>query len=799
MLPHHYSATGGKSVALPLTPTNMSLPAASAQVALKEPVLPPELVAYLQEPNVFTRQDIDASVFKPAPHFVHCRDWPGIAAKLVNCGLARITKDEDEPRFDRWHLRTGVFGVPKSEGDLVRLIIDRRRANLVEHSMRHLVIHDERLTKDRKAELLRFMTLPHSSQYTDLVIPFKGEVRVSLEDARDFFYLLQMPEARVRETMIGWPVNCSELFERLGMEVPAAWRGEKRVSLQLLSPAMGDQKSVDVVQASHTHTVHALRALSPPQWMSFGFAPPGTGQWQGAYVDDYSQVTLLPGQSSVPGYTNELQLERDACSRKRVYAAYDRVQFQRKKSKSVVLASTAVVWGGEIDSTRRDVGGSLAKVKPLVRLTMGLLKKSLVSRKQLQRIVGFWTHHLMYRRCGLALFDKIYAFMRHGRGRRLRWTAPVKDELYLVCVLWPLLRSSLSAHLSDTLIATDATLEYGGVCAAQLSVEEAVWCWYRCPRRAGAVRWSSLDPLDEYEVESVAVPDVFMEAFVGSKHFKLLKKYRLKVRHHINVQEGIAWRTAVKMLTQWPRFDGSRVVFIVDSLVLQSVITRGRSRSRRLNQVALAAAASLLFADVYPLMSWVRTEHNPADDPTRHADLRMGKPLPVEKSVNSIGEYCPWVLAATQSMWADLGWMERVSCAAANPVESRLFDSTRGFPGEGPAGRRRLRPETCPERTYEYEWTQWRIRPLCAFKDLQKEEVRVINKVLGTYVQYLHAMGRPTQWGTDTLAGAQFAVPSLQGNLKEVWSIQRQWCRITPMTTRTPLPLDVLLAMCVVC
>eukprot|EP00971_Amphidinium_carterae_P330867 6464124-Amphidinium_carterae.1 len=166
-------------------------------------------------------------------------------------------------------------------------------------------------------------------------------------------------------------------------------------------------------------------------------------------------------------------------------------------------------------------------------------------------------------------------------------------------------------------------------------------------------------------------------------------------------------------------------------------------------------------------------------------------------------------------MWADLGWMKAAPCSDANPVESRLFDSTRGFPGEGPAGRRRsttgevprqdlrVRVENKTAMRYTHKLQlldRWLgENGLPPFKDLQKEESRVINKVLGTYVQYLHAVGRPTQWGTDTLAGAQFAAPSLQGHLKEAWSIQRQWCRITPMTTRTPLPLDVLLAMCVVC
>eukprot|EP00971_Amphidinium_carterae_P163532 3242595-Amphidinium_carterae.1 len=78
-------------------------------------------------------------------------------------------------------------------------------------------------------------------------------------------------------------------------------------------------------------------------------------------------------------------------------------------------------------------------------------------------------------------------------------------------------------------------------------------------------------------------------------------------------------------------------------------------------------------------------------------------------------------------------------------------------------------------------------------------DLRVVNKVLSAYIQFLHTSGRPTQWGIDTLAGVQFAVPALQGHLREVWSLQRQWCRITPMQTRTPLPWDVLLAMCAVC
>eukprot|EP00971_Amphidinium_carterae_P058441 1156167-Amphidinium_carterae.1 len=146
----------------------MSLPEASAQVDLVEPVLPSEPVSHLQRPGAFSRDDLEEASFLPAPHFVHCEDWPGVAAQIISSGLARVCLSSEEPRLKHWHLRTGLFGVPKAEGDLVRLILDRRRANQGEKSLRALVIEDTGLAAERKVELLRYMTLPHSSQFVDL-------------------------------------------------------------------------------------------------------------------------------------------------------------------------------------------------------------------------------------------------------------------------------------------------------------------------------------------------------------------------------------------------------------------------------------------------------------------------------------------------------------------------------------------------------------------------------------------------------------------------------------------------------
>eukprot|EP00971_Amphidinium_carterae_P352836 6492748-Amphidinium_carterae.2 len=818
--PHDYSAsTVSSAVALELTPNNMSLPEVSAQVPLEYPVLPPELVHYLRSASAFRDPECDPLTVKMPPHFMCCDNWLGVGSRLVSCGLAEVTHDWLEPSFGKYHLRTGLFGVAKADSDLVRLIVDRRRANMVERSMRAVTLADDSLSCERKGELLRLMTLPHASQFLDLVVPRGGALLICLEDARDFFYLLQLPEVRVKETMLGLSLSTKQLFSRLGRAVPAEFAGEPTCSLLLRSPAMGDQKSVDVAQSAHTHSLLALGALHKEQWMTFGFKPPGRSQWQGAYVDDYCQVTMLPGKSWVPGFANGRQKLKSQRSRERVYGAYKQVCFQRKESKSVVDQPSGVVWGGELSSERLDLGGPLPKVKGLVRITMSVVRRKRCAGKHLQRIVGFWTHHMMFRRCGLALFDRIYAYVNAWGKRRVCWLPHfVLDELYGVCLLWPLLRSSLSAHLADCMVATDATLDYGAVCHTQLSLVESLWAWQRCPRRAGAVSWVSLDPLEEYEVDAPVIPDPFMECFANSKQFVLDKKYRFKVAHHINVQEAIAWRTSVKLLSQHKRFDSSRIVFLVDSLVLQSVVSRGRSRSRRLNRVASSAAAFLLFADIYPLVSWVRTHANPADDPTRHVLLRGPVPLlpPVSADILSMYSTHPWVAAATWSMWKSLGWKVPELDVLQQRSESDLFDATLGYPGEGPGGGK---PRKGRE-PYIKQDLRVRVQPATALRYRQKLSLlenwlanngfmalsalldapeALVNQILSAYLQFLHVAGRPTQWGTDTLAAIQFAGPSWQGRLRASWAIQRQWCRITPFHTRTPLPLDVLLAMVTVC
>ena len=65
---------------------------------------------------------------------------------------------------------------------------------------------------------------------------------------------------------------------------------------------------------------------------------------------------------------------------------------------------------------------------------------------------------------------------------------------------------------------------------------------------------------------------------------------------------------------------------VVDSLVGQSVITRGRSGSHNINRVLQQALPYVMFANLYVLCLWVRSAANPSDDGTRHVPLRKARP-----------------------------------------------------------------------------------------------------------------------------------------------------------------------------
>jgi hypothetical protein len=72
----------------------------------------------------------------------------------------------------------------------------------------------------------------------------------------------------------------------------------------------------------------------------------------------------------------------------------------------------------------------------------------------------------------------------------------------------------------------------------------------------------------------------------------------------------------------------SRFVHLTDSQVCAAVLTKGRTSSRKLRSVLRRWNALCIAGDVYPVVGYIVSEDNPADRPSRRADVKPIRKAP---------------------------------------------------------------------------------------------------------------------------------------------------------------------------
>ena len=95
---------------------------------------------------------------------------------------------------------------------------------------------------------------------------------------------------------------------------------------------------------------------------------------------------------------------------------------------------------------------------------------------------------------------------------------------------------------------------------------------------------------------------------------------------HINVRELQAATAALRWRARKVAQHGSRFLHLVDSQVVAAIATKGRSSSRKLQPILKRWMAVAVAADMYPLIGYVVSEDNPADEPSRRLLWRGSKP-----------------------------------------------------------------------------------------------------------------------------------------------------------------------------
>ena len=194
------------------------------------------------------------------------------------------------------------------------------------------------------------------------------------------------------------------------------------------------------------------------------------------------------------------------------------------------------------------------------------------------------------------------------------------------------------------------------------------------------------------------------EAALASK-WEILKSWTFRKQSHINILEEAAVLRLVNFLATYRR--PLRASALVDSFVVRGATSKGRSSSRGLSTILRSVGATCVAAALYLTLPYVPTRWNPADDPTRDAVLRPSYGNLDFENWDDLDLFLLSELPKTKR-WASL-WMRMVlrlirpAClhfsdrslfrqtaltrceAKGHEFGQKGFDSSLGFPGEGPA------------------------------------------------------------------------------------------------------------------
>ena len=380
------------------------------------------------------------------------------------------------------------------------------------------------------------------------------------------------------------------------------------------------------------------------------------------------------------------------------------------------------------------------------------------------------------------------------------------------------------------------------------------------------------------EYECGGLENQALNSVVLSSQWSLDKSWTFKKKAHINVLEfSVLEKVALHQLSLG---GDRRVVSMADSFVVSAAASKGRTSSYSLASVLRRYNALCVAGGLYINVPFIPTRLNIADDPTREVPLRSSSgsfdlaswPASSWYSVSSLPKLRRWssnwvrlvlsllgpeVLRVSdrsvyRQSWPLLGF----TSLQKNAFDSLDFDSTLGYPGEGPpllcllfcllvfmpccvggvstsaahfAMAMTLTQAMMPRNAADISRQQRRLsrpplprgRPVLQATSNNRDvlfdafsrwvlsegndidsllsaamgNLDVINRLLERYGQVLYSSGRPYGHFSETINAVVARRPILRRNLQQAWDYAFAWVRAEPPTHHLACPWQVLLAI----
>ena len=561
-------------------PDQLDLPKAgeAASVDILD-IVPPALKEILLDPKRVRITPLPSMEGYPRP-------WPMVARadaeelrdRLVSCGLCDEVQEDELAKDPLGRpILSGVFAVPKPSGRQ-RLIIDMRPANWWFHQFGC----DGALAVEGRTDVGRALAYP--SQLMALALGQSDHLHVNGEDLSNYFYLLKLPGPWRRF---------------FGLRLPVAdGRGSR--CLRLKAVPMGWAGAVAVAQAVARATF-ALPNPRLPLLRADGPFPVNEASVAIPYLDDWNQISVCSKEGCGSGLAWGTTPEQV-----RLRAHLDAVGLPVNATKSVLGVTTARVLGLQ-------VGGRLPAVAPAPRESARLLCASAflaaakaVSPKAVERWTGRYVFGAQVRRPILSVLESVYTRARRKYG-------PLHPEARLEILtgsgLFPQAHFPLRTKVEGDVWATDASSEGGGICKAPMPPEVARQWRAHLSFKGGHVVLKTGTCFGKPGLGAFEWPNPDLR-------WREVRGWPWRRPQHINVLEA---RAILALIERWAREvpGPMRRHILTDSQVCLFAFAKGRSSSRQLNWVLRRAAAAMLVSGCFPSYAYIRSEDNPADEPSR--------------------------------------------------------------------------------------------------------------------------------------------------------------------------------------
>ena len=314
--------------------------------------------------------------------------------------------------------------------------------------------------------------------------------------------------------------------------------------------------------------------------------------------------------------------------------------------------------------------------------------------------MGSWTSVFLLRRRALSLLQICFEALTSTEDDDvIRLSPGLRDEMWSWVLLGPVCVADLRAQVLEAAFATDASDDMIAAVRADVPAEVATEVFQHSLQKGAWTRLLSgpqawfrekglLCESQELPGEEAFTPHPLWRVLARSLNYRKVFTSRVRATTHINLKELHAFLRLEERIGD--RMVNVRFVCALDSQVSLGALTKGRAASPALNKCLRGSLAYHLGCNLSCGLGYVRSNENPADDPTREVELRS--------ACDSLPEW--WIPLARGDSAAFQLWLEQREELAPDPTKfhpgalKEKFEAIGRFASSpAPSPAERLRPQ----------------------------------------------------------------------------------------------------------